>query len=729
MSGVEFAASVAGLASLGIQVCQGLLAYYDGFKDYHADISSTYRNIASMNDVFASLKSLLEDTSLSSKNRAHVQSGILACEATLHKVHGKLKKLRTHDEPSGAKQKAWADLQRLFYPFRASTLAKLKELMEELRGNLSMAIHVLQLDVAVITSHKLDDLFIQGQGISKKLGSIEAQGNAADHKLDTIATSHRDYQKRMILRADAHAAENRRRWDALTHQVNSNSEQMGHIQFRDIILWLSRANMSSSHDAATSKHVHGTGQWLLDLSEYKLWKSSEETVLWLSGKAGCGKTILCSTVIDELTSTLCVGQGDEIRLAYYYFSFNNPEYHGLQSFLASIAAQVCHLAPVSTRARSMYASQQGSIGKASTRQAQELIDLALRHVRLFVVVDALDEIPEQDNKRQEILDWIEQAANARKKIKIFAVSRVSGDIQSAMIASRALHINIGGSGCDADIKKYIVEELRLDRRFEGLSDHLKERIEQELSSKADGMFRWAYCQLESLKRLKSKRPAYIEQTLKGLPLTLDETYERMLAQIDPMFRVEASKALRWLSFAVTPLTMAQLNEACLIDLDDDELVQVENRVPCQELLEILGSLILIEGYPVTRLYSHDDPDGRYWFHDGLRVRLSHFSVQEYLVCNRIKESKLSQFALQPDDGRTVLLRYTIAYLECCVQAMQDVMPESLDSPFRPTLGRQALFYGRYPLFRYMAFALATYLSTDDETIVQQAMPLLRAGGF
>jgi hypothetical protein len=72
MSGVEAAASIAGLTSLGIQVCQGLLAYYDAYRDYHVDIRSTYDSITYISEVFTSLNEVLKDPKLSAKLKAQV---------------------------------------------------------------------------------------------------------------------------------------------------------------------------------------------------------------------------------------------------------------------------------------------------------------------------------------------------------------------------------------------------------------------------------------------------------------------------------------------------------------------------------------------------------------------------------------------------------------------------------------------------------------------------------
>jgi len=61
---MDVAGTAVGIASLGIQVCQGLLTYYDGWKGYKTDISRTYESIADLNGTFDLLRSSLDNVAL-----------------------------------------------------------------------------------------------------------------------------------------------------------------------------------------------------------------------------------------------------------------------------------------------------------------------------------------------------------------------------------------------------------------------------------------------------------------------------------------------------------------------------------------------------------------------------------------------------------------------------------------------------------------------------------------
>jgi large subunit ribosomal protein L35 len=52
--------------------------------------------------------------------------------------------------------------------------------------------------------------------------------------------------------------------------------------------------------AARAKNLHGMGQSVLNSSAFKSWLDCPGRLLWLNAIPGAGKTILCSTIIDDL---------------------------------------------------------------------------------------------------------------------------------------------------------------------------------------------------------------------------------------------------------------------------------------------------------------------------------------------------------------------------------------------------------------------------------------------
>ena len=75
-------------------------------------------------------------------------------------------------------------------------------------------------------------------------------------------------------------------------------------------------------------------------------------------------------------------------------------------------------------------------------------------------------------------------------------------------------------------------------------------------------FQYAFCQLEALRHCLAPR---VRHKLEELPDTLDETYERMLRDINKANWNHAHRLLQSLTVAVRPLRVAELAEVLAID--------------------------------------------------------------------------------------------------------------------------------------------------------------------
>ena len=93
-------------------------------------------------------------------------------------------------------------------------------------------------------------------------------------------------------------------------------------------------------------------------------------------------------------------------------------------------------------------------------------------------------------------------------------------------------------------------------------------------------FRWVVCQLDTL-RTCLKRSALLK-ALKGLPKTLDETYERILLQISEEYRHDAQIVFTLLAFSPRPISLGEAAEfEGRPDLDGADQSGDEERRYCQ----------------------------------------------------------------------------------------------------------------------------------------------------
>jgi hypothetical protein len=76
-------------------------------------------------------------------------------------------------------------------------------------------------------------------------------------------------------------------------------------------------------------------------------------------------------------------------------------------------------------------------------------------------------------------------------------------------------------------------------------------------------------QLDQLRLCLSRQD--VEKQLLDLPKGLDESYDRIIHQIDERRHEDARKLLQWLAFSVRPLDLAELAEVIAVDFDSRDL--------------------------------------------------------------------------------------------------------------------------------------------------------------
>lgn len=99
----------------------------------------------------------------------------------------------------------------------------------------------------------------------------------------------------------------------------------------DISAWLSPPDPSINHSNALNIRHLGTGKWFLGHPAYSNWKSNHASFLWLHGIPGCGKTILSSTIIEDLSSRYPL---------YFYFDFSDTRKQNFDMMLRSLIIQL-----------------------------------------------------------------------------------------------------------------------------------------------------------------------------------------------------------------------------------------------------------------------------------------------------------------------------------------------------------------------------------------------------
>lgn len=189
------------------------------------------------------------------------------------------------------------------------------------------------------------------------------------------------------------------------------------------------------------------------------------------------------------------------------------------------------------------------------------------------------------------------------------------------------------------------------------------------------------CQFKSLERYPCSE-SHLNRLLNSLPLSLDETYERTLSNIDVDLIEDARRVLSLLCFAARPLTVRELIDGVAVEIGTSPRLNCQSRLQCaNDLHEICPGLIEFS----TIAFNPDETEDN----QGLdkTVRIAHLSVQEYLESSRIRDSKTAKFALSRPIAHAEIAQVCLTYL---------CEPDLLRSMSSKTIIED------YPLARYSA---------------------------
>jgi hypothetical protein len=431
---MEVASSAVGIASLGIEVCQGLLSYYHSWKGYKADIATACQCVDDLRQTFALLEGTIHRQGLDSARVKRVEECLGSCADSLSDLEKTLRKIHTYPSPSGLQEKLRSGVQRLSYPFRESTLVKIREIVSELRKHVSLALQVLQLDL--------------NTNSRRTLAQIGADVTTTAAKVRDLLT---------------------------TQQAD---------KFHKIVDWLSPPDPWINHRSARQQHEPHTGSWFLQSNQYQRWKGGHTRHLWLYGKAGCGKTVLSSTVIEDVRLH-CKG-ATNTGLAVFYFSFSDNRKQAFENLLLSLVAQLGWKEPGRSTLQREYDEPNRSLPGVEALE-EILLSSIGQYDKVFLTLDALDECSESESAQWNLLDGLERLSERASNLKIVATSRKLRDVNLCMESLGADIIPMDTREVNADIGRYVGNELSRDRKLSRLDGELKALIMETFAEKADEM--------------------------------------------------------------------------------------------------------------------------------------------------------------------------------------------------------------------------------------------------
>lgn len=468
------------------------------------------------------------------------------------------------------------------------------------------------------------------------------------------------------------------------------------------------------YETNLADHHAGTCEWVFDLEEFKEWKSWSEDcgkLLWFHGPAGFGKTYLSAWITQRLSKE----EGQHV--AYFFVVAENEvtrdPYSILRSWLMQLLEQdkTRRVQAIMEAMRQQDPDSERSLSYAGLWKL--FVAIGGHFPNCIFVLDGFDECindgdglavtkylnAHKDSRHRKyfLQNLLENLAQTN--FRVLVTSRNTTDMceylgkDSVMQKLGGLQLSryeISEKDTSRDIRSF--SESVVERKLPKKSKELKQELTEAASERSQGMFLWVKLLENEITPGRNKRE--LKAAVKRMPSGLSDAYSLELKKIASLREEVKSKAisiLRWVLFAVRPLSLKELAEALEVsgdDLDEYPFDDLPDQWPKKEesdglfvdeayvnenILDICGSLVQIR----TNV---GDPQLA-----SSTVHITHFSVKEYLLGIGVSASSqenewITKIGIA--DSKTEEMRLSNICLRYLTLEVFDEMPEDLsDYPF------------------------------------------------
>lgn len=251
--------------------------------------------------------------------------------------------------------------------------------------------------------------------------------------------------------------------------------------------WLLAPDPTFNYQKALLERQENTGQWFLQSRQYQNWRVTGSSI-WLHGIPGCGKTILSTTIVENIQQYTAEDPGK--ALAYFYFDFKDQQKQGPDSMVRSLIYQLSHrFVSMPVELERLYEScAKGDIQPHPDALLTILQPVFQTFLHTFIIIDALDECVQ----REDLLKVIRMIFSWQiKGLHLLVTSRREGDIDNTLgqLLNKRSILSIRAEDLTHDIQLYINKRLYDDVRLQKWCKDpiLRQRIETSLLQHAHGM--------------------------------------------------------------------------------------------------------------------------------------------------------------------------------------------------------------------------------------------------
>ena len=172
----------------------------------------------------------------------------------------------------------------------------------------------------------------------------------------------------------------------------------------------------------------------------------------------------------------------------FYFTFSDKQKQSYEDCLRSLVTQITTQEPALSMLVKLHRPSHSSPGIHDLEQI--LLTAVNSHIKVFIVLDALDESPEVVDGnltvRQRLMNELVRLSKASPKLSLLITSRDLVEIRRMTSQMGVLAVSMVPKSINRDILQYIRSQIAGDVDLARLDETVKEEIETVMS-KSDGM--------------------------------------------------------------------------------------------------------------------------------------------------------------------------------------------------------------------------------------------------
>jgi hypothetical protein len=246
--------------------------------------------------------------------------------------------------------------------------------------------------------------------------------------------------------------------------------------------WISSTDFQTQQDDTIARRQEGTGLWFVNSPEFTNWLHEPKQTLFCPGIPGAGKTMIAAIAVDHLLKTV---RSNAIGVSYIYCNYKAQADQNTTTLLAAILKQLVRNRPsIADPVTCLYDLH----ATDNTRPSLDEIFSALQSVltiysTVYVVIDALDECPDKDGTRSQLLAKLRDLQR-KTDLHLMATSRLIPDIVQEFNGMPMLEVRAS----DADVQQFVAGQIcRLPKCIQR-DNKLQGSVRDKIVEAVDGMY-------------------------------------------------------------------------------------------------------------------------------------------------------------------------------------------------------------------------------------------------